>query len=169
MPTAINKIVDNFPFPPISPIVGSPNYETIAKIHLRFHSNAVSVQYNLVCDTLRLLHLTVIATMYATISATAFIALVNPGAKPTIQYIASGPNITNPSYAHDVDTVVSNKYNCNEKALQQKLIAAIDEMFIRPLRHRYMGYRTTTTCTILDHLYTTYANISFADLQDNDA
>ena len=32
-----------------------------------------------------------------------------------------------------------------------------------------MGYGTTTTRTILDHLYATYANISFADLQDNDA
>ena len=40
-------------------------------------------------------------------------------------------------------------------------------MFVRSLRHRYVGYGTTTTCTILDHLYATYAKISSADLQDN--
>ena len=48
------------------------------------------------------------------------------------------------------------------------LIAAVDEMFIRSLRHRYVGYGTTTTHTILDYLYATYANISSADLQYND-
>ena len=46
------------------------------------------------------------------------------------------------------------------------LIASVDEIFIRSLRHRYMGYGTTTTRTILDHLYATYTNISFSDLQD---
>ena len=31
MPTAINKIVDGFPFPTILPIVGTPTYNTIAE------------------------------------------------------------------------------------------------------------------------------------------
>ena len=42
-------------------------------------------------------------------------------------------------------------------------------MFIRYLRHKYIGYGLTNTRTILDHLYTTYANISSADLQENNA
>ena len=42
-------------------------------------------------------------------------------------------------------------------------------MFIRPLCHCYVGYSTTTTRFILDHLYATYTKISLADLQDNDA
>ena len=42
-------------------------------------------------------------------------------------------------------------------------------MFIRSLRHKYVGYVFTSTRTILDHLYKTYANISSADLQENDA
>ena len=41
-------------------------------------------------------------------------------------------------------------------------------MFIHSLRHKYAGYGLTSTCTILDHLYTTYAYISSADLQEND-
>ena len=35
-------------------------------------------------------------------------------------------------------------------------------------RHRYIGYSKTTTRALLDYLYTTYANISASDLQDND-
>ena len=49
------------------------------------------------------------------------------------------------------------------------LIAAADEMFIRSLRHRYMVYGTITTLSILDCLYATYAKISLANLQDNNA
>ena len=49
------------------------------------------------------------------------------------------------------------------------LISTVNEMFIRYLRHRYVGYSTTTTRTIMDQLYATYADISSADLQDNDA
>ena len=49
------------------------------------------------------------------------------------------------------------------------LIAAVDEMFTRSLRHCYVGYSTTTIRTIVDHLYSTYTNISSSDLQDNDA
>ena len=40
-------------------------------------------------------------------------------------------------------------------------------MFIRSLQHKYVRYSLTTTRTILDHLYATYANISSADLQEN--
>ena len=42
-------------------------------------------------------------------------------------------------------------------------------MHVRYLCHRYDGYGQTTTRQILDHLYVTYANISPADLQRNDA
>ena len=49
------------------------------------------------------------------------------------------------------------------------LIATVDKIFIRPLCHRYMGYGTTTTRTILDHLYATYTKILSVYLQENDA
>ena len=42
-------------------------------------------------------------------------------------------------------------------------------MFIRSLRHKYVGFGLTTTRKILDHLYATYANIYSADLQENGA
>ena len=90
--------------------------------------------------------------MYATLLATAFIAPINPGDEPTIPSITSGPQITNMRYTHDVATTVFNKYDRTDKALCQMLISAIDDMFIRYLRHLHMGYVTTTTRTILDHL-----------------
>ena len=169
MPTVIDKIVDDFPFPTISLIIGAPNYKTIDEVHLKLNSNAASVQLNLVFSTLGLLHLAVSPAVYATLLATAFIAPVNPGAEPTIPLIASGPQIINLQYAHDVSTAVFNEYDRTDKALRQMLISAVNEMFIWSLCYRYVGYVTTTTRTILDHLYVMYVKISSADLQDNDA
>ena len=95
MPTAINKIVDGLLFTTISLIIGSPNYATIAEVHLKLNSNTPSAQWNLGCGTLGLLQLTVYPAVYATLSATAFISPVNPGDNPTIPSIASDPHITN--------------------------------------------------------------------------
>ena len=41
--------------------------------------------------------------------------------------------------------------------------------FIRSLHHKYVRYGLITTRAILDHLYATYANISYVDHQENDA
>ena len=68
MPTAIEKIVDSFPFPTIPPIVGTPTYNTIAEVNLKLNSNSASVQSNLGCGTLGLLQLTVSPAVYNTLS-----------------------------------------------------------------------------------------------------
>ena len=84
MSSSIEIIVGRFPFPTIYPIIGTPYYESIADIHLKLNSNAVSVQSNLGCGTLGLLFLTVSPAVYATLSTTAFVPPVNPGPEPSI-------------------------------------------------------------------------------------
>ena len=126
MPTAINKIVDGFLFPMITPIIGAPEYKTIAEVHLKFNWNAASVQLNLGWGTLVLLQLTVSPAIYATLSYSAFIAPVNPGAEPTITSIVSVPHITKLCYAYDVATAFFNNYSQTNKALRQILIAAVN-------------------------------------------
>ena len=54
-----------------------------------------------------------------------------------------------------------------DKALCQLLLASIDERYVQYLRHKCIGYWKTTTCALLDHIYSTYANISASVLQDN--
>ena len=127
--------MDGFPFPTISLIIVAPNYKTIAEVYLKLNSKTASVQSNLGCGTLGLLHLTISPDVYTTLSVTDFIAPVKPSADPTIPSIASDPQITNLQYAHDVATSVFNKYDQTDKALCQILIAAVDKMFIRSLRH----------------------------------
>ena len=83
MPSSIEKIVDGFPFPTIDPIIRTPDYESIADIHLKLNLNAASVKSNLGCGTLGLLFLTVSPAVYATSYTTAFVLPVNPGPEPS--------------------------------------------------------------------------------------
>ena len=55
MPSSIDTIVEGFPFPKISPIIGVLNYVSISEMHMKLNSNAVSVQLNLGCGILRIL------------------------------------------------------------------------------------------------------------------
>ena len=169
MPTAIYKIVDGFPFPTIPPIVGTPKYNTIAEVNLKLNSNATSVQSNLGCGTFGLLQLTVSSAIYNTLSVTTSVVPINPGSSPDIPANSTGAQITELRYAFDTASALFNKYDCTDKALRQILLSTVDEIFIRSLRHKYVGYGLTTTRAILDHFYTTYANISYKYLQENDA
>ena len=169
MPTAIDKIVDGFPFPTIPTIIGTPTYNTIAEVNLKLNSNDASVQSNLGCGTLGLLQLTVSPAVYNTLSVTDFFVPIKPGSSPDISANSTGTQITELSYAFDTAATLFNEYDHTDKALRQILLTNVNEMFIRSLRHKYVGYSLTSTRTILEHLYTTYTNISSADLKDNDA
>ena len=171
MPSTIDKIVEGFPFPTIDPIIGEPNYEKIAEVHLKLNSNAASVQSNLGCGTLGLLYLTLKPAVYATVAAnnTPFVPPVNPGALAAIPDTSTAAQIASFRYDHKIATDLFTEYDRTDKALRQLLISSVDETFIRALRQKYIGYSTLTTLDFLSHLYKTYANISPSDLQDNDA
>ena len=117
MPTAINKIVDSFPFPTIPPIVGTPTYNTIAKVNLKLNSNSASIQSNLGCGTLGLLQLTVSPVVYNTLSSLPFIVPINHGSVPIIPANSTGAQITELHYAFNTASALLNEYDSTDKAL----------------------------------------------------
>ena len=94
---------------------------------------------------------------------------VNPGSVPIIAAKSTGAQITELCYAFDTASALFNEYNCTDKDLQKNLLSTVDKIFIRSLSHKYVRYGLTTTHAILDYLYATYSNISYADLQEKDA
>ena len=152
MPSLIDKIVDGFPFQTIDPIIGTPDYESIADIHLKLNSNAASVQFNLGCGTLGLLFLTVSPAVYATLSTTEFVPPVNSGPEPIIPTGSTGAAISDLWYHHTKSTKIFTEYENTDKSLCQILLASTDELYVRSLRHKYIGYGKTTTRALLGHL-----------------
>ena len=145
MPSWIEKIVDGFPFPTINPIIRTPDYKIIADIHLKLNYNAALVHYNRGCGTLGLLFLTVSPAVYATLSTTTFVPPVNPGPKPSIPTGSTGAVITDLRYHHTKATKIFTKSENTDKDLRQLLLVSTDKLYVRSLRHKYIGYGKTTT------------------------
>jgi len=79
IPTSAEKILENFPHPTISPIIGKPTYETLAAVHLKLNTNAASVHSNRGNGQLGYLALTVKEEVYNTLSPIPFEPPINPG------------------------------------------------------------------------------------------
>ena len=130
MPSSIEEIVDVLPFPTIDPIIGTPDYESIADIHLKLNSNTASVQSNLGCGTLGLLFLTVSPAVYATLSTATFVPPVNPVPKPIIRTGLTGAVISDLRYHHTEATNIFTEYENTDKAIRQLLLASTDEQYV---------------------------------------
>ena len=168
MPSSIDKIVEGFPSRMIDPIVRAPNYKKIAKVHLKLNLNAASVHSNLINGTLGLLYQNLSPAVYSTLSATTFVVPVNPGADPVIPTGSTTPQKYDLRYSFTAAKNIFTEYDRTDKSLRQQLLLSIDEMFVRSLRHKVIGYGNTTTREILDNLYSTYSNIYPSDFQDKD-
>ena len=148
----------------IPPIIGHPTYSSIHKIHQYLSSNAASFRSNLGYGTLGLIYLTLLPTVYATLSATLFVPSHNPGATATIPSTATTSQTSSIRQAHDESQEVFKEYDNTDKALKKLFISTFDDIFLRAIRARYVGYANITTCLMLKHLYTMYANITPANL-----
>ena len=168
MSSTVDKIVENFPFPTILPIVGEPNYETIAQVHFKLNENSASIQSNLGDGQLGILFLTVSPAVYSTLYATDFVPLVNPGATAIITTGATTAVIANGRQSFTDATALFKKYKSANKALKQMILGAVDEMFVRSLQTKYVGYLNASKRDILKHIYSDYARILAADLNNND-
>jgi hypothetical protein len=169
MTADVESILDGFPQNAISLVIGMPTYATISEVNLRLNTNAASVQSDHGDGTLGLLALTVTPAVYTTLSNIPFEAPVNLGPNPTIPANATGAQIEANTRAHKENLRIWREYIATNKALKQQLLAAIQEMYHKTLRHRITEYATVTTKQTLTHLYATYGNITPADLADKDA
>jgi hypothetical protein len=95
VPTLIESVVEGFPFPTVHPIIGKPNYESIATLHQQLNANAASVPSHLGNGALSLLYLTVSPAVYANLPAAPFVPPANPGPTPIIPDGAQDPQIAN--------------------------------------------------------------------------
>ena len=105
--------------------------------------------------------------MYNTLSLIQVIPPENPSLNPTIPNGITGPVIADIRLQFSNTTKLYKQYDATDKALKKLLFGAVDNMFVRSLRNRHIGYANVTTVHILTHLYTTYAKIKPSDLDAN--
>jgi hypothetical protein len=168
-PSDDSKITDNSPHKHVTPIVEQPTYKTIKELHLKLNENSVKVHSNLGNGSLGYLGVTVSPDIYNTLSATPFVAPLNPGNAPVFPEGSQGPQIANIRTVFTDATAAFNKYNAVCNAISALIIEAIDPMYLATLRLPYVGLGSRTPLELLSHLYANYAKITTSDLDKNDA
>jgi len=165
--TTVEKIKDAFPHRTIDQIIGQPGWETIKPMHQSLNANAASIVSYLGNGRLGLLFLTVIPSVYNTLSAVPFVPPTNPG--PTVQYppVATQHQIRAVDVAHTTATRLFQQYDATDRALKQQLLGAVDNMFVSALSDPHVRYANISTMQLLTHLYNTYAKITDYNLEEN--
>ena len=166
--TTAEKIIESFPHPTIIPIIGQPNYESIAEVHLKLNTNAASVHSHRGNGNLGLLFLTVTPEVCDTLSDVPFDPPPNPGQHPCMPEGSTGPQIADLRRQHREACEEYLQYDQTDKALKSLLIAAVDEVYVRSLRHKYVGYANVKTLTMIAHLCDNYARVTASSLKEND-
>ena len=150
--SSADKIIEGFPHPTVTPIVGQPSFETLKTLKLLLSTNAASVISHLGNGALGLLWLIVSDTVYNTLSNTPFVPPLNPGPIPIIPALSTGPVIASLTATHERASKIFHEYNNTDKALKQLLLGAVDDMFTSALKNRYIGYANVSTKQLLTHL-----------------
>ena len=166
--SSADKIIEGFPHPTVSPIVGQPSYETLKTLKLFLSTNAASVISHLGNGALGLLWLIVSDAVYNALSTVPFIPPINPGPIPIIPALSTGPVIASLTATHERESKIFHEYNNTDKALKQLLLSVVDDMFTRALKNRFIGYANVSTKQLLTHLFQTYGKITGSDLRLND-
>ena len=101
MTSSIDKMVENFPYPTLTPIVGVLDYESLAELHTQSNCNSSSIQSNLGGGSYGLLALTLELYVLNTLTATFFVILFNTGSTVNVPPNSTAAQITTIRKTHE--------------------------------------------------------------------
>lgn len=165
----MEEIKECFPHPHIPSQHGMPTFEIIADVHRKLKANAASVSSNLGGGTHGLLGLTILPATYQTVTGHAFVAPVNPGSLPNIAPTATQAQIGESVRQHKERLKIWKKYLATDLALKNQILSTFDEVYLKGLRNRHVGYQNVSAREMIQHLYLNYGVITPAELDENDA
>ena len=170
MTTAVPSVEDvTTAFPTaVTKITGEPNYETLKNLKDELKANAASIPTTLGGGTHGYLGLILSPAAYATIAATQFIEPIYPGQHPNVPAGTSAANTSTIVCRHTEDLRQWREFKNVNTALKNQLLSALDDIYIRALKDRHVGYMNQSIRAILQHLFDNYGNITPLELEDND-
>ena len=165
----IDNITASLPHSTVDPIICMFTQETFKEVQVQLNANDVSIFTNLSNGQHGFSPLTISDAQYKLVSTVTFVFLVNSGAAPTYPTNVTSARIKQADDAHDQTYRLFKVYTLANKTLKQILLGTIEEEYYRVLHNNLIGYANVTTSDIIQHLYTSYGNITSTQLADNDA
>ena len=148
----------------LTKLVGRPTHATVTKLYSEVYANASSIDCSGGGGEHGHLGLVMSPEEYAEIQGTvAFTATAHPGEQPAYAAGANGPVIAAEDRAYDKRLSAHEKTMRVQAELKQQVIEAVEEKYLQLLKHKLHGYKLSTIRTMLEHLQSTYGEVTSAD------
>ena len=159
----VNYRETSFEKPDLTLIIGKPDFETLYQLIIDLRTNALSVHSNLGGGNHGHLGLLMTNQQYTLIGNTPYVRPVHPG----IFVLAGGETRVQADAlqrAHNETLRIFHEVRGVEKALTQQVVSAVEGKYLLSFKNRQTGQFNGNLLQILQHLQTTYGQISPAQL-----
>ena len=163
--TVVDKLVNSFPRPVVTLIVGILTYDTLVERIYQISYIAALMQTTRGGSKLGFFALTFPTTVYATLSPTPFVKPANSGPTPAILMNTTNIKQTAIRYRFTLKTELYMLLQNMDKSLKQQLLGVVEDIYIRSLKEKYVGHGNLTCLEMIDHLKANYYKITLADLK----
>jgi hypothetical protein len=162
MPLSVDDIKAKFPTKTLPVIIGEPTYENIRLLTEALYGNAASLPAYTGGGKHGHIGLIMPASLYATLSSTAYETPIDPGQFPE-DHSSEAERLYNKQQYLGERRVYDN-HNNMDNALKSQIIDTIHETYLCEKRNKYTGYLGVSARDLLDHLLARYGQITAADI-----
>ena len=160
-------IIKGLPYPEIPKINGEPTFDDLKNLKNKLDNNAGSVPTNLGGGAHGYLALTTPGNTFFALTGAIFQPPIDPGPLPQIPQNATSAQIGHLERTHKEARRQFQEFIAVGNALRQQLLTAVDETYLRGLRHPVYGFVNVSVLQMLTYLFDNYGDIEPGDLTEN--
>jgi hypothetical protein len=168
----IEDVIVSFPYPILPTVQGEPDYQTITAIWKSLQTNSREIDTHLGGGTLGHLQLIVSDASSAMIAPatyagpTLWVSPTYPG-RASANTDGTAAQISAARHIWEEDVHTYRTYTSVQQALKKQIINVFEQMYLDVLNDDMVGFANISVLDMLDHLFTTYGNITAVDLENN--
>jgi hypothetical protein len=168
----VEDVIASFPHPVLPTVQGEPDYQTIHAIRKLLQAHSRAIDTHLGGGTLGHMGLIISEASYAIIAPatdagpTLWVSPKAPGRAPgntdgTAAQISAAQHI----WEEEVQTYRT--YTSVQQVFKNQIITVFEPMYLDVLNDDMVGFAIISARSMLDHLFSTYGNITASDLENN--
>jgi hypothetical protein len=168
----VEDVIAIFPQPVLPTVQGEPDYQTIHATRKCLQANSRAIDTHLGGVTLGHLGLIISDASYAMIypttdtGTTLWISPQAPGRAPA-NTDGTAAQISAAHHVWEEDVQTYRTYTSVQQALKKQIISVFEPMYLDVLNDNMVGFANISARDMLDHLFSTYGNITAVDLGIN--
>jgi hypothetical protein len=168
----VEDVIARFPHPVLTKVQGELDYQTIHATRKSLQANSRAIDTHLGGGTLGHLGLIISDASYAMIAPTTdagpklWIIPQAPGRAPA-KTDGTSAQISDARHVWEEDVQTYRTYTSVQQALKKQIISVFEPMHLDVLNDNMVGFVNISARDMLDHLFSTYGNITAVDLEIN--